>query len=152
MAAQPTSLREIRGELRKLPRERRREIGNAIRAGRAVTDPRDAALAVAWAEYLDKRRYTWAWPPWVMPRERPVGRHAWFWSLHVVAMLAAIGLACALSWASIPSPWQWLVVAFVVYSVATVPFTLSRVLRTYWNAPQAAAANRELLEHGSSAA
>jgi hypothetical protein len=131
-----------------LPRERRREIGNAIRAGRAVNDPRDAALAVAWAEYLDKRRYTWLWPRWVMPRERPVGRHAWFWSLHVVTMLVAIGLACVYAWKVIPSPWHWLVVAWVVYSVATLPFTLSRILRFYWNASQAAAANRRLLSTG----
>src|SRR5689334_10873660 len=120
MDTQPKSLREIRAELRKIPRDRRREIVNAIRAGRAVADPRDAALAAAWAEYLDRRRSSWAWPRWVMPRERPTGRHAWFWGLHVVWLLAAIGLACALSWTSIPSPWQWLFVAWIVYGVATV--------------------------------
>ena len=151
MVAQPTSLREIRAELRELPRDRRREIVNAIRAGRAVADPRDAALAVAWAEYLDRRRFSWAWPRWAMPRERPTGRHAWFWSLHVVTMLVGVGLACVYAWRWIPSPRHWFVVAWVVYCVATVPFTLNRVLRTHWNASQAVAANRELLEHGSAA-
>jgi len=92
MAAQPASLREIRAELRKLPRERRREIVNAIRAGRAVNDPRDAPLAAAWADYLDQRRHTW--PRWIMPRERPHGRHAWLWLVHVALLLASIGLAC----------------------------------------------------------
>jgi hypothetical protein len=146
-AAQPTSLREIRAELRKIPRDRRRDIVNAIRAGRAVHDSRDAALAVAWADYLDRRRFTWAWPRWVMPRERPRGKHAWLWGLHAAWMLVAVGIAV---WsARLPSPWDYLVIAFFAYSAVTVPFTLRRTLRSYWNAPQAAAANRELIERGT---
>jgi len=146
MATQPTSLREIRAALRKVPRDRRREIVNAIRDGRAVNDPRDAPLAVAWADYLDRRRSSWAWPRWAMPRERPRGKHAWVWGLHAVWMLVAVAIAV---WsARLPSPWNYVVIGFFVYSAVTVPLTLRRTLRSYWNAPQAAAANRALIERG----
>jgi hypothetical protein len=152
MATQPTSLREIRAELRKIPRDRRLEIVESIRAGRAVADPRDAALAVAWAEYLDRRRQSRAWLPWVLPRARPMGRHAWLWGLHVVAMLVAVAFVCRFAWTWIPSPWHWLVLGWVVCSIATVPVTLRQTLRSYWNAPRAAEANRKLLQNTSPAA
>jgi hypothetical protein len=133
--------------LRKVPRDRRREIVNAIREGRAVNDPRDAPLAMEWADYLDGRRFTWAWPRWVMPRERPHGRHVWLWGLHAAWVLVAI--AIALWSARLPSPLDYLVIAFFAYGAVTLPFTLRHVLRSYWNAPQAAAANRELVERGT---
>jgi hypothetical protein len=40
-----TEGRELQRRLKAVPGERRREIGRALRAGRAVRDPRDAALA-----------------------------------------------------------------------------------------------------------
>ena len=146
MAAQPTSLREIRAELRKLPRDRRREIGNAIRAGRAVADPRDASLTVAWAENLDKRRRTWMWPRWVMPRDRPHGWKAWLWLLHAAWLLVALALASRYEWRWFSSPWRYLVLAWLAYSAVTTPFIIARTLRTFWNAPLAVAANRRLLQ------
>ena len=149
MATRPMSLREIRTELRKIPRDRRREIVRSIRDGRAVSDPRDAALAVACPEYLDQRRHSRAWIPWALPRERPHGKRKALWLAHAAWMLGAIALTCRYLWTWLPSPWRYLVIAFFAYSVATIPFTLGRILRGYWNAPQAAQANRELLDHTS---
>jgi hypothetical protein len=146
MATQPTSLREIRAEVRKLPRDRRREIVNAIRAGRAVSDPRDAPLAAAWADYLVRRSSRW--PRWLMPRERPQGKHAWLWLIHVALLLIAVGITFRVTLA-FPTPWRYLVIAWLAYSLVTTPLTMRRMLRSYWNARQAAAANRELVEHGS---
>jgi hypothetical protein len=79
-----------------------------------------------------------------MPRERPRGKSAWLWGLHVTWLVVAIAIAI---WsARLPSPWNYLVIGFFVYGAVTAPFTLRHVLRSYWNAPQAAAANRELIE------
>jgi hypothetical protein len=147
MDARPTSLREIRAALRTIPRDRRREIVNAIRAGRAVNDPRDASLAVAWAEYLDRRRSTW--PRWFMPLKRPHGKRAWLWLLHVASMLVALALACRFLWTWLGTPWRYFAIAWVAYSVVTTPLIIGRTLRSYWNAPQAAAANRELARRGA---
>ncbi|MDX6482156.1 MAG: hypothetical protein QOG85_2666 [Gaiellaceae bacterium] len=138
------SLREIRAELRKLPRDRRRDIVEAIRAGRAVTDPRDAPLAAAWAEYLDRRRFTWVWPRWVMPRERPRGRSAWLWLLHLASILGALALTCGYLWVWLPAPWRYFAAAWIAYCVVTTPLQIARMLRLYWNAPKAAAANRAI--------
>ncbi|HEY2355277.1 MAG TPA: hypothetical protein VGH79_10315 [Gaiellaceae bacterium] len=84
-----------------------------------------------------------------MPRDRPRGKHAWLWGLHAAWMVVAVAIAVWL--AHLPSPWDYLVIGFFVYSAVTVPFTLRRVLTSYWNASQAAAANRELLERGVTA-
>jgi hypothetical protein len=147
MATQPTSLREIRGALRGLPRDRRREIVDAIRTGRAVNDPRDAQLAALWAEYLDRRRSTW--PRWLMPPERPHGKRAWLWLVHVASTLAALALASRFLWTWLGTPWRYFAVAWVAYSVVTTPVIIGRTLRSYRNAPLAAAANHELVERGS---
>jgi hypothetical protein len=80
------SLRDVRRALRQLPRERRKDVLAAIRAGRAVNDRRDAVLAVAWAERLSKVR----WPAWVMPRARPHGMRRWLWLLPSYPQILAV--------------------------------------------------------------
>lgn len=135
------SLRDVRRAVRQLPLERRRDVLAAIRAGRAVNDPRDAVLVVAWAERLSKLR----WPAWVMPRERPHGKRLWLWLLHLAWIVATAAVALIISWSSIPGVWRWLVVAVLAYWAIATPITMGRVLRTYWNAPEAAEKNRQVL-------
>jgi hypothetical protein len=135
------SLRDVRRAVRQLPRERRKDVLAAIRAGRAVNDPRDAILAVAWAERLSKVR----WPAWVMPRERPHGKRRWLWLLHLIWVVAAVVVALISSWSSIPGSWRWPLVGVFAYSTIVTPITIARGLRTYWNAPEAAEKNRQLL-------
>lgn len=134
------SFRNVRRALRRLPRERRKDIVAAVRAGRAVNDPRDAALAVAWAERLERVR----WPGWVMPRSRPQGNRAWLWLLHLAWIIAAMTAAIATLWSSIPGIWRWVVIGFFSYSAIVTPLTLAQTLRAYWNAPEAAEQNRKL--------
>ncbi len=140
------SLRDVRRALRRLPRERRKDLVAAIRAGRAVSDPRDAHLAVAWAERLARVR----WPGWVMPRSRPEGKRAWLWLLHLAWIIAAIVVAIATLWPSIPGIWRWIILGFFAYSAIVTPLTIAQTLRAYWNAPEAAEKNRQLvtLERG----
>jgi MFS family permease len=124
--------------IRALPKERRRELTRAVRAGRAVEDPRDRALAAEWA-----RTFTDAWwPRWLLPRERPSGRGRVLWLLHAAWLLAtfifvAVGFA-----ASSHGSWRWIVVALLVYALVAVPPLLWFTLRVRWNAPEAERLNR----------
>jgi len=136
-------MREIRRQLRQLPRERRRDIGAAIRAGRAVSDPRDAALAAAWAEQLVAKAR--GWPSWVMPRTRPTGWRAWAWLLHLIWIVAAAAWAWVYIWPDLPGVWRWGILGFLVYGAISTPVTMSQMLRSYWNAPATARKNRELM-------
>jgi hypothetical protein len=138
------SLRDVRRALRQLPRERRKGVLAAVRAGRAVNDPRDAALAVAWAERLSEVR----WPVWVMPRARPHGKSRWLWLLHLTWVVGALVGALIGSWSSVPGIWRWLLVGVLAYGTIVTPITIARVLRTYWNAPETAEKNRQLLARG----
>jgi hypothetical protein len=140
---------EIRRRLRELPRERRRDLVAAIRGGRTVRDPRDAALAVAWAETLDAKRQAWAWPWWVLPRSRPRGWRAWIWLLHLVWITAAIAVADATLWHSVSGLWRWIVVGLLAYGLVTMPFTIWRLLQAYWNASDSARENHELLRRAA---
>jgi hypothetical protein len=146
-------MREIRRQVRQLPRERRREIGRAIREGRAVGDPRDAALTAAWAEQLNKRGRLWPW--WIMPRRRPTGWRAWAWIGHALWMVAAAAYACVAVWPSVwpalPGIWRWVLVGFLAYGVLSLPVVLWFVLRIHWNASEAARHNRDLATHRSTA-
>jgi hypothetical protein len=110
-----------------------------------VNDPRDAVLAVAWAERLSKVR----WPAWVMPRERPHGKRRWLWLLDLTGVVAAVVVALISSWSSIPGSWRWPLVGVFVYWTIVTPITIARGLRTYWNAPEAAEKNRQLLPEGN---
>jgi hypothetical protein len=114
----------------------------ALREGRAVHDPRDAPVAVAWAEYLNAK----SWPAWVMPRTRPHGWKARAWVAHVVLILASVAWGWWMLWHAVPSPWRWVAVAFLAEGVITMPFTLRRTLLMFWNAPEAATKNRALLQ------
>src|SRR4051794_4869741 len=78
-------------ELRALPSKRRRAVGRAIREGKAVNDPCDAALAVAWARRVQA---AW-WPGWALPRSRPRGRRALLWLLHATWVIVVLVLALA---------------------------------------------------------
>src|SRR5438132_6773301 len=89
--------RGARRAVRALPRERRRALVRALRAGRAVEDPRDAALAVAWAQRLQQV----SWPRWALPRTRPHGWRRWLWLAHLVWILAAGAIAVVRVWSSI---------------------------------------------------
>jgi len=140
------SLQDVRRALRQLPRERRKDVLAAIRAGRAVKDPRDAALAVAWAERLERVR----WPAWVMPRSRPRGKRAWLWSLHLAWIIAATVAVVASLWTAMPGVLRWLIVGLFAYSALVTPPVIARTLRAYWNAPQAAEENRRLVPDGES--
>ena len=133
---------EARSELRGLSRERRNDIRAAIREGRAVRDPRDAALAAHIAERLQAQAARV--PGWLVPLRRPKGRHARLWLLHCVLLAAALAYACTTAWSSFPGPWRWLLVGLIAYCVVSAPFTLRPVLLMFWNAPDAARANREL--------
>lgn len=135
------SLRNIRRAVRRLPRERRRDVLAAIRAGREVRDPRDAGLAIASADCLERIR----WPAWVMPRSRPHGRRALVWLIYAGFLFATTVTTLVILWSIIPGVWRWVVIGVYIYSVLTSPLTTARVLRTYWNAPQAAERNRQLL-------
>jgi hypothetical protein len=142
-------MREIRRRLRELPRERRKEIASSIRNGRAVRDPRDARLAVGWAETLEVKARRTPW--WLLPLSRPHGWRARLWIVHLVWLGAAIGYAYVEIWPLLPTVWRWVALGFLVYSAAVMPFTFRLILRTYWNAPKAARQNRELLsDHGRS--
>src|SRR5438445_13077500 len=123
-------MREIRRRLRQLPRERRKDVLNAIRGGRKVKDPRDAALAVAWAEKLDAKRR--GWPGWLMPRTRPVGRRAWAWLLHVIWIAGAVAAASSIVWPVLPQVWRWVIVGVLAYGAISYPVTMRQVLRAYW--------------------
>jgi hypothetical protein len=139
-------IREIRRRLRALPRERRKDVLAAVREGRSVHDPRDAALTVDWAETLDAKRRAWVWPWWILPRSQPSGWRAWAWLVHVVWITTAIAVADATLWRSLPGIWRWVVIGVLAYGLVSTPITIRRMLRAYWNAPEAARRNRQLLE------
>jgi len=140
-------MRQIRGQLRQLPRERRTDISRAIREGRAVQDSRDAALAASWAERLEAAADRFPrWTRWVLPLRRPRGWRARVWAVHAVWLTAAIVYAYVTLWHLLPGLWRWLLVGFLVYSGLTTPLTIRRMLGAYWNAPEAAKKNRELAE------
>jgi hypothetical protein len=140
-------MRDLRRRLRQLPRERRKEIGRAIRAGRAVHDPRDAGLAATWAERLDTNRRFWPW--WIMPRTRPTGWKAWAWIGHAAWMVGAAVYAVVVAWPTVwpalPGVWRWIIVGFLAYGLLTLPVILWFILSAHWNAPEAARENRDLL-------
>lgn len=142
----PIPIREIRRRLRKLPRGRRKDVLAAIREGREVADPRDALLAIDWAEALDAKRQAWVWPWWILPRSRPSGWRAWAWLVHVVWITVAIVVADATLWRSLPGVWRWVIIGVLAYGLVSMPITIRQVLRGYWNAPEAARKNRELRE------
>jgi hypothetical protein len=85
-----------------------------------------------------------------MPRSRPQGKRAWLWLLHLAWIIVAIVVAIATLWSSIPGIWRWIILGFFAYSAIVTPLTIAQTLRAYWNAPQAAEKNRELvaLERG----
>jgi hypothetical protein len=145
-AAESAPMREIRRRLRELPRERRKEIASSIRNGRAVRDPRDARLAVAWAETLEAKARRVPW--WLLPLSRPHGWRAWLWIVHFVWLAAAIAYAYVGIWPVLPNVWRWVALGFLAYSAVAMPFTFRLILRTYWNAPDAARQNRELPSDG----
>jgi hypothetical protein len=153
MEARPRVLsrRELRQQLRRRPRDRRKDIGRAIRQGRAVNDPRDAALAAALAERLDKRRRLWPW--WIMPRSRPTGWRAWAWIVHLGWMVGGVVYALVVIspgvWSALPGVWRWLLVGVLAYGAISTPVTIAWMLRIYWHAAEAARKNRELLAHNS---
>ena len=124
--------------IRALPKERRRELTRAVRAGRAVADPRDRALAADWA-----RTFTDAWwPRWLLPRERPRGRARVLWLLHAAWLLAALVLVAVETGSSLHGSWRWIVLALLVYGIVAIPPLLWFTLHVRWNAPDAERLNR----------
>jgi hypothetical protein len=112
-----------------------------MRAGRAVSDPRDATLAIAWAERLGRVH----WPRWVAPRSRPRGKHAWLWLGHAALMLAALIGVYSTLWSKTPHAWRWAIVAIIAYVAVSMPIVIIQTLRIYWNAAEAAKENRRLV-------
>ncbi len=80
-----------------------------------------------------------------MPRARPQGKRAWLWLVHLVWIIAAMVVAIATLWSSIPDVWRWVIVGFFAYSAIVTPLTMARTLRAYWNAPKAGEENRQLV-------
>jgi hypothetical protein len=146
VASQPSSRSEVRRRLRQLPRDRRKDIAAAVSEGRAVRDPRDAPLAAALAE----RRAAGAarYPSWLLPlARRPQGWRAWAWLFHLTWVLAATRYAYYQLLQGSSGMWHWFLVGFLIYCLLTLPLTvrtISRTLRSSWNAPEAAKKNREL--------
>ena len=109
--------------------------------GRAVGDPQDATLAVAWARRLQLVR----WPRWFLPRTRPRGWHAALWILHTAWILVAVFLVIVLpSWRS-GGVVRWVVVGAVAYSAIGMPWVFTLIFRMRWNAPEAERKNVALL-------
>jgi hypothetical protein len=112
-----------------------------------VDDPRDAALAVAWAENLGGQRGSWPW--WMTPRRRPTGWRAWAWGFHLAWMLAAVAYACVVVvpgvWDALPGFSRWLIAGFLIYGLLSLPVILWLIVRAHWNAPEADRKNRGLL-------
>jgi protein-S-isoprenylcysteine O-methyltransferase Ste14 len=79
-----------------------------------------------------------------MPHSRPRGKRAWLWLLHLVWIIGVLAAADAALWSSIPGIWRWVVLGFFAYSAIVMPLTMAQMLRTYWNAPEAADKNRQL--------
>jgi hypothetical protein len=117
----------------------------AIRDGSAVDDPRDAALAVAWARRIQARSA----PRWALPRTRPRGWRAAAWILHAVWVSAVVATAIVLPTWRRGGAVRWLAVLIAVDEFVLVPWILSWILRARWNAPEAERRNRELLESRS---
>jgi len=132
---------DVRRALRALPPARRRALARAVREGRAVDDPRDAALAVAWA----RRAQATSWPGWLLPRERPYGRRALLWLLHAAwIVLVVVGAIVVPAWRA-GGVLRWIVIGALAYSIVSLPWLFAMTLRLRWNAPEAERRNRELL-------
>lgn len=127
--------------MRVLSPERRRALVRAVREGRAVDDPRDARVAVAWAQ---RAQAAW-WPKWLLPQTRPHGRRAVLWVLHVAWILVAIVTAVVVPTWRGGGILRWVVVGAVAYSIVSMPWLFALILRTRWNSPEAERRNRELL-------
>jgi protein-S-isoprenylcysteine O-methyltransferase Ste14 len=67
------------------------------------------------------------------------------WLIHLAFLLAATVATIAMLWSVVPGFWRWVAIGFFAYCALTSPFTIAAMLRTYWNAPQAAERNRQLL-------
>jgi hypothetical protein len=106
-----------------------------------VADPRDAALAAAWARQAQAAR----WPGWLLPRTRPRGRRAVLWLLHA-AWIAVVVVAAVVVplWRS-GGIVRWVVVGALAYGIVSQAWMLALTLRMRWNAPEAERRNRELL-------
>jgi len=59
-------------------------------------------------------------------------------------LLVALVVAVVFMWNSLGVA-RWIVLGIFAYGVISVPWVLSIVLRTRWNAPEAERRNRELL-------
>ena len=140
-----TSRADLRRAIEGLSAGRRRAIARAVRDGRAVDDPRNAQLAVLWAQ---RAQAAW-WPKWLLPQKRPHGWRAILWLLHVGWIVVAIALAVVIpTWRS-GGVLRWIVVGAFAYSILIMPWVWALVLRTRWNAPDAERRNRELLGENS---
>ena len=131
--------REAYRAIRSLPKERRSDLTRSVRAGRAVADPRDRALAAAWARTFAD---AW-WPRWLLPRARPRGKARLLWLLHGVWVVAAVAVADIELAAGLHGALRWIVIALGVYGVAAIPPLLWFTLRVRWNAPEAVRANSD---------
>src|SRR6266545_6343965 len=104
---------ELQRALRHLPDSRRRALLRAVRQGRAVDDPRDATLAVAWA----RRVQDISWPRWVLPQTRPHGRGAALWTLHGAWLAGALLLAAVQARLAVGGILGWILLGTIVYSI-----------------------------------
>src|SRR5438105_10673976 len=103
VSAESVSMREIRRRLRKLPRERRKDVVSSIREGRSVRDPRDAPLAAVWAERLAAKGRRSPW--WLLPLTRPRGWRGRLWVVHLVWIVGAVAYTYVLIWSLLRGTW-----------------------------------------------
>lgn len=144
MSTDPSRV-DLRRAMRALPSKRRRAVVRAVRDGRAVDDPRDARVAVMWAQ---RAQAAW-WPRWLLPQERPRGRRALLWLLHAGWVPAAMVIGIVIPVWRGGGTLRWIVLGAFAYSVVAMPWLFALVLRTRWNAPQAERRNREVLGQSS---
>jgi hypothetical protein len=119
--------------IRALPKDRRRELMRAVRAGRAVDDPRDRTLAADWARTFSD---AW-WPRWLLPRERPRGKARILWLLHGAWLIAVLAYADVQIASLTHGVQRWVAVALLSYGLLATPPLLWFTLRARWNAPEA---------------
>jgi hypothetical protein len=134
----------FRRRLRALPANRRQAVARAIRNGRAVEDPRDAPLAVEWAQRIESVRM----PRWILPRKRPHGLWAVLWLLHGTWIAAVVVTAIVIPAWRAGGLVRWVVIGAVAYSAISVPWVVTRGLQMRWNAAEAGRRNRDLSGDG----
>ncbi|HKU58371.1 MAG TPA: hypothetical protein VJP39_02100, partial [Gaiellaceae bacterium] len=118
-------------------------VQSALREGRAVSNPRDAALAVQIAEHSVRAATRWPFRLWLFPAT-PWQR---LWrAAHAVTVVVGLALAARAIWSA--HYGHWIVVGYVSLLLLSIP-SFVMIYRLLANAPRALEANRRMLELSS---